>query len=103
MKPLLLLLDRGLQGLGKTIALLTALALVAVLVGGPVIVILTLVIIATVYVAPLVGDGAWTKAMLFFAFMWAFFFFAGVYVAPHVGIGKAVGALFDPQDEQSPE
>jgi|SRR6516164_4257313 hypothetical protein len=84
---------RGLEALGKTIALLTVLILVAVLVGGPVVVVLALSAIATAELAPAVGGGPLATTILGMAFLLAFCFFAGVYVAPHVPIGDAVGAL----------
>jgi hypothetical protein len=94
MKPFLLL-HRGLQDLGKLIAGLTVLVLMAVLVGGPVVAILTFAMVAAATIAPLVGGGPGATAILLMAFLFAFSFFGGVYVAPHVQIGKAVGALVD--------
>jgi hypothetical protein len=77
-----LALHRGLEKLGKAIASLTVLLLVAALVGGPIVAILTFTIIATVYVAPIVGGGAWPTTIVLMSFLTAFCFFAGVYVAP---------------------
>jgi hypothetical protein len=95
MKKLLLMLHRGLEQLGKTIGLLTVLLLVAVLVGGPVVAIIAFSIFATVMIGPIVGGGPVAATILVMAFLFAFSFFGGVYVAPHVQIGKAVGALLE--------
>jgi hypothetical protein len=88
-------LHRGLEELGKAIGLLTALLLVAVLVGRPIVAIIALSIFATVMIAPIVGGGSVATTVLFMAFLFAFSFFGGIYVAPHVQIGKAVGALLE--------
>jgi hypothetical protein len=91
MKPVLLL-HRGLEKLGKLIAGLTVLLLAAVLVGGPVVAILTFSAVAAFTIAPIVGGGPIATTVLIMAFLFAFSFFGGVYVAPHVPIGKAVDA-----------
>jgi hypothetical protein len=88
-------LHRGLEELGKAIGQLTVLLLVAVLVGGPVVAIIAFSIFATVMIAPFVGGGPIATTILVMAFLFAFSFFGGVYVAPHVQIGKAVGALLE--------
>jgi hypothetical protein len=88
-------LHRGLEKLGKAIGVLTVLLLVAVLVGGPIVAVIALSIFATVMTAPIVGAGPGATAILAVAFLFAFSFFGGVYVAPHVQIGKAVDALLE--------
>lgn len=89
------MLHRGLETLGKTIAVLTVLLLVAVLVGGPVVAIIAFSGFAAFMIAPLVGGGPIATTILIMAFLFVFSFFGGVYVAPHVQIGKAVDALLE--------
>jgi hypothetical protein len=92
---------RGLEKLGKTIGQLTVLLLVPLLIGAPLVALFTFVTIATVYVAPLVAGGPGATAILGMAFLTLGCMFAGIYVAPHVPIGNAVGALLEPHAPSS--
>ena len=87
-------LQRGLEELGKTIALLASLALAAALIFLPIGTILYLPVVATIAVRPLVGGSPLATTIVFMSSLFACSFFAGVYVAPHVHIGEAIGALF---------
>jgi hypothetical protein len=88
-------LHRGLEVLGKAIGEITVLALVVVLVAGPVFATIAVSMIAAGELKSIVGGGPIATTILVMAFLGAFSFFAGVYVAPHVPIGKAVGALLE--------
>jgi hypothetical protein len=50
-------------------------------------------VIAASELKSIVGGGPVATTILIMASLGAFSFFAGFYVAPHVPIGKAVGAL----------
>jgi hypothetical protein len=87
-------LQRGLEELGKTIALLASLALAAALIFLPIGTIFFLPLVATIAVMPLVGGSPLAATIVFMSSLFACSFFAGVYVAPHVHISEAIVALF---------
>jgi hypothetical protein len=91
------MLHLGLDNVAKAIGALTIFLLVVMLIGAPVIAILSFVIIATVYVAHLVGGGPLATTIVFMISFFAVCMYSGIYVAPYCQpqIIKAVGALLD--------